>query len=135
SYNLTCIRAPSRTFLNPRRSAPTCPHFFFFSSRRGHTRFKCDWSSDVCFPISDGAIRAHPVDCYRVAYAGVLGEGERAEWLGVVAQAEEGVALVGLVRICHSAYLNAASLYVRRSEERRVGKGLGALGTGGSRDE
>src|SRR5260370_14074188 len=22
--------------------------FFFFSSRRGHTRFKCDWSSDVC---------------------------------------------------------------------------------------
>src|SRR5260370_40380325 len=23
-----------------------CP--FFFSSRRRHTRFKCDWSSDVC---------------------------------------------------------------------------------------
>src|SRR5882762_9391321 len=22
--------------------------FFFFSSRRRHTRFKCDWSSDVC---------------------------------------------------------------------------------------
>src|SRR5207237_7619804 len=21
---------------------------FFFSSRRRHTRFKCDWSSDVC---------------------------------------------------------------------------------------
>src|SRR5260370_23776394 len=25
-----------------------CPYFFFFSSRRRHTRFKCDWSSDVC---------------------------------------------------------------------------------------
>src|SRR5260370_34885532 len=26
-----------------------CAHvFFFFSSRRRHTRFKCDWSSDVC---------------------------------------------------------------------------------------
>src|SRR5260370_19220945 len=25
----------------------TCT-FFFFSSRRRHTRFKCDWSSDVC---------------------------------------------------------------------------------------
>src|SRR5260370_20174694 len=25
---------------------PTC--VFFFSSRRRHTRFKCDWSSDVC---------------------------------------------------------------------------------------
>src|SRR5260370_15974739 len=25
-----------------------CRCFFFFSSRRRHTRFKCDWSSDVC---------------------------------------------------------------------------------------
>src|SRR4051812_50029462 len=23
-------------------------HFFFFSSRRRHTRLTCDWSSDVC---------------------------------------------------------------------------------------
>src|SRR2546430_17525970 len=29
--------------------------FFFFSSRRRHTRFDCDWSSDVC--SSDLAIR------------------------------------------------------------------------------
>src|SRR2546430_11927791 len=28
--------------------------FFFFSSRRRHTRFDCDWSSDVC--SSDRAI-------------------------------------------------------------------------------
>src|SRR6266571_8546778 len=27
--------------------------FFFFSSRRRHTRLTCDWSSDVCFPIYD----------------------------------------------------------------------------------
>src|SRR2546427_9023380 len=38
--------------------------FFFFSSRRRHTRFDCDWSSDVC--SSDlrrepgGALRAEP---------------------------------------------------------------------------
>src|SRR5256886_13471343 len=25
-----------------------CLVFFFFSSRRRHTRFDCDWSSDVC---------------------------------------------------------------------------------------
>src|SRR5256886_7500051 len=25
-----------------------CRLFFFFSSRRRHTRFDCDWSSDVC---------------------------------------------------------------------------------------
>src|SRR2546430_7666599 len=30
--------------------------FFFFSSRRRHTRFDCDWSSDVC--SSDLAARS-----------------------------------------------------------------------------
>src|SRR5260370_23359532 len=29
---------------------------FFFSSRRRHTRFKCDWSSDVCSSDLDAAI-------------------------------------------------------------------------------
>src|SRR2546430_3772363 len=33
--------------------------FFFFSSRRRHTRFDCDWSSDVC--SSDLAYDAHLV--------------------------------------------------------------------------
>src|SRR2546430_13596386 len=30
------------------RSAKIGRLFFFFSSRRRHTRFDCDWSSDVC---------------------------------------------------------------------------------------
>src|SRR5260370_28094775 len=29
---------------------------FFFSSRRRHTRFKCDWSSDVCSSDLAGVI-------------------------------------------------------------------------------
>src|SRR6266568_7426802 len=33
--------------------------FFFFSSRRRHTRWNCDWSSDVC--SSDLAQRAQRV--------------------------------------------------------------------------
>src|SRR2546430_4713603 len=33
--------------------------FFFFSSRRRHTRFDCDWSSDVC--SSD--LLARRIDC------------------------------------------------------------------------
>src|SRR2546430_8400428 len=33
--------------------------FFFFSSRRRHTRFDCDWSSDVC--SSDLTRGAHPL--------------------------------------------------------------------------
>src|SRR3989475_11249444 len=36
-----------------------CPlRFFFFSSRRRHTRFDCDWSSDVC--SSDLGLTADP---------------------------------------------------------------------------
>src|SRR5260370_34808653 len=29
---------------------------FFFSSRRRHTRFKCDWSSDVCSSDLGGGV-------------------------------------------------------------------------------
>src|SRR6201996_6828855 len=36
-------------------SVPRSSCFFFFSSRRRHTRFDCDWSSDVC--SSDLAVR------------------------------------------------------------------------------
>src|SRR2546427_3736715 len=32
--------------------------FFFFSSRRRHTRFDCDWSSDVCSSDLAHAIHA-----------------------------------------------------------------------------
>src|SRR5260370_22574958 len=37
--------------------------FFFFSSRRRHTRFKCDWSSDVC--SSDLVWRRTTLDDFR----------------------------------------------------------------------
>src|SRR6267143_3030586 len=30
--------------------------FFFFSSRRRHTRWNCDWSSDVCSSDLEGRI-------------------------------------------------------------------------------
>src|SRR5256886_6476819 len=31
-----------------RDNVPVVSYVFFFSSRRRHTRFDCDWSSDVC---------------------------------------------------------------------------------------
>src|SRR5256886_11517171 len=50
--------------------------FFFFSSRRRHTRFDCDWSSDVC--SSDLALR---VDKLTIASLEVtLGAYLRAAW-------------------------------------------------------
>src|SRR5205807_6743808 len=37
--------------------------FFFFSSRRRHTRLQGDWSSDVCLPISICLQRAWRRQC------------------------------------------------------------------------
>src|SRR5260370_15779336 len=48
--------------------------FFFFSSRRRHTRFKCDWSSDVC--SSDLFVVAHqPIDT--LDHTSILGDQHR----------------------------------------------------------
>src|SRR5256886_13336511 len=48
--------------------------FFFFSSRRRHTRFDCDWSSDVCSSDLDyltqtSSVRAE-VDASRLGVSG-----------------------------------------------------------------
>src|SRR3989454_12722916 len=42
--------------------------FFFFSSRRRHTRLQGDWSSDVCLPI----LLAHEIDAGHQLGHGVL---------------------------------------------------------------
>src|SRR5690242_21436029 len=75
--------------------------FFFFSSRRRHTRLTCDWSSDVCSSDLDGG----PVVGVDVQHGG----GQRAGG-GEVAEADRG----------EGAAQTAALL--ARSEERRVGK-------------
>src|SRR2546430_4007706 len=65
--------------------------FFFFSSRRRHTRFDCDWSSDVCssdllvnvfgqvIPILDWY---HLAEHVHKAANGLYGQGtpQAAEW-------------------------------------------------------
>src|SRR5256886_4519402 len=46
-------KSPFLRYLPPSTSravAFTCGICFFFSSRRRHTSFDCDWSSDVCSP-------------------------------------------------------------------------------------
>src|SRR2546430_8881953 len=47
SQRMRTTRASARTFFTFRYYI-TPSAFFFFSSRRRHTRFDCDWSSDVC---------------------------------------------------------------------------------------
>src|SRR5205085_5750540 len=87
---------------------------FFFSSRRRHTRFDCDWSSDVC---SSDLVRLR---IWRPATRTVTEEG--------APQARDLLASrVAHVKAANTSragayYYADARLVQRRSEERRVGK-------------
>src|SRR5256886_3838989 len=70
--------------------------FFFFSSRRRHTRFDCDWSSDVCssdlarLALQQALRREHVADL-----GGADAEGQRPEGAvraGVAVAAHDGLA-------------------------------------------
>src|SRR5205085_5709706 len=86
--------------------------FFFFSSRRRHTRFDCDWSSDVCssdlFEILGirEAVHFRGADKFRAA-----ADNHVAEIRGLAAVVVEA----GKARWAFAAAYE-------RSEERRVGK-------------
>src|SRR6516165_11026996 len=61
--------------------------FFFFSSRRRHTRFDCDWSSDVCSSDLGGPANHRTVDrvtqiLEEVVYHPGIGFAELARALG-----------------------------------------------------
>src|SRR5207253_8113408 len=92
--------------------------FFFFSSRRRHTRWPRDWSSDVCSS-----------DLFCTYAAGLLWFAVRErDWsrsrIGVAAGAIASVlVLVAAIRLRDDFEGGAATaLYFARSEERRVGK-------------
>src|SRR5207237_5545833 len=94
--------------LSPVRCAPafSC---CFFSSRRRHTRFKCDWSSDVC--SSD------------LRHRRTWSRDARVRRDRVRDRQDE----VGRQQLALSANLRAAAADAR-SEERRVGKEESARG-------
>src|SRR2546430_10065981 len=86
-------------------------YFFFFSSRRRHTRFDCDWSSDVCSSdlcaLVAAELRARPEGLKVGAYTSphLVSVQERIEVDGVP--------------IGEEAFAEWTTF---RSEERRVGK-------------
>src|SRR2546430_5119360 len=86
--------------------------FFFFSSRRRHTRFDCDWSSDVCSSDlgSTGKPKGVMIEHRNVAsFLRAMDErltySPGCTWLAVT-----------------SPSFDISVLEVFRSEERRVGK-------------
>src|SRR5260370_31065534 len=95
-------------------TAGRCDCFFFFSSRRRHTRFKCDWSSDVCssdLGSPHGGWRSDRLSA------------ELIDELPVLAVA--ATQLAGLTVISGARELRVKEsdrIAAMRSEERRVGK-------------
>src|SRR5688572_31103042 len=86
--------------------------FFFFSSRRRHTRFDCDWSSDVC--SSD--LRMTPLELQQALARTPARPAQALHHRLIDAKTrEECAALYGLA----VAQWDVPFL---RSEERRVGK-------------
>src|SRR2546430_6267803 len=87
---------------------------FFFSSRRRHTRFDCDWSSDVCSSdLAEFLARWRSIPA-QITVPG----GER---LGDVAERAWN-ALTQIVRRHQEAERILVVSHNFRSEERRVGK-------------
>src|SRR5256886_7371331 len=87
--------------------------YFFFSSRRRHTRFDCDWSSDVC--SSDLQLRQPGPGAADHRLAERLVRGVLRRRIGVVA-------LGAAAARAHRVLGRVAPVDQRRSEERRVGK-------------
>src|SRR2546430_11433764 len=93
------------------RSSSSTDLFFFFSSRRRHTRFDCDWSSDVC--SSD----LYNIGAYNKLRGRVLVASETASALSTRGEYNL-VVKDGKVEIQRELNYQCTS----RSEERRVGK-------------
>src|SRR5207237_7786202 len=92
---------------------------FFFSSRRRHTRFKCDWSSDVCSSDLQGLARAHD------RFAGVIAHALAPvlDGFGLALAAPGPLALALAGRLCFVG--RHRRIHCDRSEERRVGEECG----------
>src|SRR2546430_5014296 len=105
--------AHDRETLKSVASQKWCIVFFFFSSRRRHTRFDCDWSSDVC--SSDLAPRAR-----RFRAGGrTRAQGEDLRhWCTLPAKTRTPL----LRRATKLGERLASGDRAKRSEERRVGK-------------
>src|SRR5699024_11525729 len=91
--------------------------FFFFSSRRRHTRSKRDWSSDVC--------SSDLFDVVRVPAEQSLGDYLNSGWMeGVEKSSTEDLNINGFPAASATAHGDQwqFKVYALRSEERRVGK-------------
>src|SRR5690348_17427339 len=99
---------------------PAVPSYvFFFSSRRRHTRWTGDWSSDVCSSDLGGSGLGKPLK--------LINEPLRKHIpIYIGAEGPKNIAMV--TEIADGWLPLYYSPYRPRSEERRVGKGVGVGG-------
>src|SRR5438270_11146413 len=103
-------------------------YFFFFSSRRRHTRFDCDWSSDVCSSDLLSEAKAFFLDLGLKVQAEWELDGEQLD--RIVGLSDVKTACVGLGMPDGQTWIELVKFYTpsdekdiqQRSEERRVGK-------------
>src|SRR5690606_41209746 len=91
---------------------------FFFSSRRRHTIFSRDWSSDVCssdLPMANPDPEITPEEIYEVREDAIIATG-RSDYPNQINN------VLGFPYI----FRGALDARARRSEERRVGKESGS---------
>src|SRR5690606_41154616 len=91
--------------------------FFFFSSRRRHTRFSRDWSSDVC---SSDLLSNMTTGSGKYTY--ILADGSVVETSQLYVDRMANKNLKWETTTSYNAGLDLDFLDSRRSEERRVGK-------------
>src|SRR5256886_7117821 len=97
-----------------RSDDPAQCHAFFFSSRRRHTRFDCDWSSDVCSSDLLDAIAAEAGGA-QVDYI------DGSDIAAAQRRAGDADAVIIFAHQWMAEMLDRPDLSLR-SEERRVGK-------------
>src|SRR4051794_41982516 len=97
---------------------------FFFSSRRRHTRWTGDWSSDVCSSdLSGGKVSAEDLGREVELFSPVVNDGPSEETLPpLVHLARHPFGGLRENRVAVDGQLEVALVVQRRSEERRVGK-------------
>src|SRR5205085_8931987 len=101
-----------------------CMGYFFFSGRRRHTMFDCDWSSDVC--SSDLMVLAElGLKDVQAALAQRLGLRVLPQALVQGAKVVQRGGHFGVipVQLGFTDRQGAFAQWLGRSEERRVGKG------------
>src|SRR2546426_4054338 len=94
-----------------------CLYFFFFSSRRRHTRLQGDWSSDVC---SSDLVRAAQVSQHEaraVAHDPGVAGGHVEVAFGIAADVGQRVSAEADVRLAEGLHLPDA----RAGEELELG--------------